>query len=404
MQQVKSVVVLSDIHLGRPSSYLYSKNAAYEQNRRVFTTLLRSLGPQDELVLNGDVLELSLAGWDEIERETSLFFDLISEAGGYKRVVYIPGNHDHHFWRLLVEKIYLLDKLARGKTLPDLDEYPYCFVDQRFSSKDHDVILNKVWPAGKPVPEFIVKYPHHLLRVEGRATEDRTYLITHGHFLEDLFRPMNILIEPARLDELEAFNNIWLEAFHYHLGQAGRLSNRVREIIGSYERGGKPAQRTLKKVFDELYARLNRRVHIVWPFNWLIRHAIKKIVRKVSLTRHSELFGVPVNENLKKNIKSYIEKYLVSRYKNVMKRDYHFPGDPDIPLPFTFVFGHTHRPVTGEDIKDTAVRINDLTFPLVNSGGWLRSDSTGRPRGTNAGILLLNKAGWTWHTLAGQIE
>jgi len=404
MRQVKSVIVMSDIHLGRPSSYLYSKKSTYEQNRQALITLLRSLGPQDELVLNGDILELSLSSWDEIARETALFFELISEAGNYKRIVYIPGNHDHHFWRLLVEKICILNNLAKRNPLPDLDEYPFCFVDQKFSSKDHEVILNDLWPAGKPAPEIVIKYPHHLLQIEKKTADHQTYLITHGHFLEDLFRPMNILIEPARLDELEAFNNIWLEAFHYHLGQAGRLSNRVREILGSYERGGKPAQRTLKKVFDELYARLNRRVRIVWPFNWLIRHAIKKTIRKVSLNRHSELFGVPVNESLKKNIKSYIEKYLVSRYKSVMKRDYHFPGDPDIPLPFTFVFGHTHRPIEGEDIREASVKINDLVFPLVNSGGWLRSDAVGKDGGVNAGVVLLNQNGWTWHSLAGQIE
>jgi UDP-2,3-diacylglucosamine pyrophosphatase LpxH len=365
---------------------------------------LQQAGAQDELILNGDIMELSLAGWKDIGRELTGFFELLAESGPFKRMVYIPGNHDHHFWRLLVEQVMLLNNLKKWDQLPDLDEYPFCFVDQKFSSKNCNVILNHFWPAGKPMPEIVVKYPHHLLQVKNMKTAGQTYLVTHGHFLEDLFIPMNILIEPARLDELEAFNNIWLEAFHYHLGQAGRLSNRVRALLDRYEKGGRQSYQVIKKVLEEVYARINRKYRIVWPFNWMLRHAIKKIVKRVTLSRHSELFGIALNEKLKKNIKAYIQKYLLSRYKKGMKSDYHFPGEKDIPAPFTFVFGHTHRPIEDDEIAGARIEIDDSTYPLVNSGGWLRSDTADRIQGQNAGLILIDQQGWKWQALTGQLK
>jgi hypothetical protein len=404
MRLVKSALVISDIHLGRPSSYLYSNHSVYQANRRALLHLLRQLGAHDELVLNGDIMELSLSGWDEIVRETSLFFEVLAEAGPFKRIVYIPGNHDHHFWRLLVEKIFLLHNIENKISLPDLDRYPYHFVDQIFSSKSHDIILNHFWPAGTTAPEIVVKYPNHLLQIKNSAAGNQTYLITHGHFLEDLFRPMNILIEPARLDELEAFNNIWLEAFHYHLGQAGRLSSRVRNLLASYEKGGRPAQQVIKKVLEEIYARVDRKYPIIWPINWILRYTIKKVVKKLTLSRHSELFGAALNTNLKKNIKQYIYKYLLSRYKKVLKGDYQFPGDSDIPLPFIFLFGHTHRPILDQDKEAAWIEIDGRIYPLINSGGWLRSDIAGNVHGQNAGVVQIEPDGWKWHSFAGQLK
>jgi len=404
MRKIQSAIVLSDIHLGRSSSYLYSRHSAYPENRTAVLQRLSQLGAQDELILNGDIMELSLAGWDDIVRETSLFFELLSESGPFKRIVYIPGNHDHHFWRLLVEKVLLLQKLEDKKSLPDIDTYPYCFVDQNFSSKNYDIILNNFWPAGKTVPEIVVKYPHHLLQIEGSSGTNRTYLITHGHFLEDLFRPMNILIEPARLDELEAFNNIWLEAFHYHLGQAGRLSNRVRNLLGRYEKGGRQSQQMFKKVLDEIYIRIDRKYRIIWPVNWILRHTIKKVAKKISLSRHSELFGTALNADLKRNIKMYMHKYLLSRYKKIMRSDFHFPGENDIPLPFTFLFGHTHRPILNPDKEAAWVEIDERIYPLINSGGWLRSDVARNIHGQNAGIVQIDHTGWQWHSFSGKIK
>ena len=233
MSKIKSAIALSDLHLGKDKGYLYSKDPKYKKNRDAVLTLLQSLGAQDELILVGDFLELSLSGHNEIYNEVKAFFTILAETGPYNRIIFIPGNHDHHFWRRLGEQVYINGKISQGQDPPDHEEYPFCFVDERFSSKDPKlpckIILEELWPKKKPKPEFVIKYPHHLVKVVDKDKEEN-YLFTHGHFLEDLFKPVNCLIDPARIDELEAFNNVWLEAFDYHLGHAGRLSKCIYEM------------------------------------------------------------------------------------------------------------------------------------------------------------------------------
>jgi hypothetical protein len=169
MSKIRSAVALSDLHLGRDLSYLYSKHSSFHQNRNALLSLLKKLGPQDELILNGDFLELSLAGLDEIYREVREFFSLLTEAEVYKRIVYVPGNHDHHFWRALGEQVYINGRIDKGMSPPGNEEYPFCFVDERFSSQDPNllcqILLANLWPKDKLEPEIIVKYPHHLAKV-----------------------------------------------------------------------------------------------------------------------------------------------------------------------------------------------------------------------------------------------
>ena len=414
MSDIKTAVALSDLHLGGDIGYLYSKDPndhKFQKNRKALLNLLNHLGPQDEVILNGDFLDLAMAGLDEIYRDVRAFFIILSETGPYKRIVFIPGNHDHHFWRALGEQVHVNGKIGQGEKLPGHDEYPYCFVDQRFSSQDPEltcqIILEDLWPKNKPVPEIVVKYPHHLAKVISDSEDEQYYLFTHGHFLEDLFKPVNILIEPARLDELEAFNNLWLEAFDYHLGHAGRLSDRVREIMRAYKEGGKEDKQKVKDVRDEIYRRLKEKLKLKCPITCLLKCGlnliVKLIVKKIPMEKKSGLFRVPIDEKLKGSIADYIEKYILQRYRKGKAKDYHFPSDADIPIPFTFVFGHTHRPVRGKDIEDAKVTVQGKTYPLANTGGWLRTDGT-KAIGENAGVLVIYKAGVRWETLEGKLE
>ena len=120
MSEIKKAVALSDLHLGRDLSYLYSKHSEYASNRKSLSEVLGKIvnpdknGAIDELIIIGDFLELSLAGHDEVYNDVKYFFQLISEAARFKRIVYIPGNHDHHFWRALGEQVIFFTPILRG--------------------------------------------------------------------------------------------------------------------------------------------------------------------------------------------------------------------------------------------------------------------------------------------------
>jgi len=192
---------------------------------------------------------------------------------------------------------------------------------------------------------------------------------------------VNYLIDPAHLEELEAFNNIWLEAFGYHLGHAGRLSEKVTALVRGYEQGEKEARRNIKEILKEVYHNLKRKLKLRRPKTWLVGCGLNCLVEKIPWEKESGLFGVSIDEKLKRNIAGYLDKYIVQRYRQGKAKEYHFHHDADIPTPLTFVYGHTHRPIREKERADAKIVLQGKTYPLGNTGGWLRTDGTGAANG-----------------------
>jgi hypothetical protein len=409
MRKIKSVAAMSDLHLGRDISYLRSDDPRYQGNRSALLELLQEIGPQDELIINGDLLELSLAGLDQAYADLRELFALLSELPSFGRIVYVPGNHDHHVWRNLAEYACVNGRLARGLLPPSDLEYPSHFVDRSFSSRDPGqpclFAFAGLWPEDKPAPEFVVKYPHHLIDVPSDSGRSRHYFFTHGHFLEELFTPINFLIEPAHLDDLEAFNNVWIEAVSYDVGRSGRLAVKVQDLFENVEKGDKNARRELKQLLDRVYASAAERLRLSWPKRLglrLIKNRAASLASRVLAERRSGLFRSPIDARLKSRVEAYLRKYIIERYRKTRAAEYHLPSDQDIPLPFTFIFGHTHTPSAGE--SQAYITIHDEIYPLANTGGWLRIDGTGAADGENAGLLLIDQTGARWKSLKGSLR
>jgi metallophosphoesterase superfamily enzyme len=383
MGKIARAIVMSDVHLGEEDGYLFSKSPGYEANRRAVAEVLDANKDFDELVLNGDILELAMAGLDVVYSELKLFFRLLAERGNIKRIVFLPGNHDHHLWRTLGEMIHVHGRLVKGETPPAHGDYSSGFVNQRFSSLDPDhapyIVFPHLWPADAEAPEFIVKYPHHLLKIA-----NGNYLISHGHFLESLFKPVNFLIEPNRLAQLEAFNNLWLEAFNYHLGHADDLSLQARELEDQFIMGGKEAKEKVQGILDAIYENMKRRIGFTFPVTCIVKFALKRIVREMPKEKmgQSKLRGAEVDQSLFDSIKKYIEKYIISRYSEN----------------FTFVFGHTHIPFSDR------VQIRGRTYPIINTGGWLRKDGDASGSGKYAGLVIIDDRGARWESLQGKLK
>ena len=406
MSRISSAIVLSDLHLGIEMSYLYSNDEKFKRNSLALKTLLVELGPQDEVILLGDFLELAIGSLDEVYQDARKFFSILSETGPYKRIMFIPGNHDHHFWRELVEEVFINESLRRNSPPPSHHNYPGCFVDKRFSISGSNpaspIVLAEVWPRHKPMPEIVVKYPHHFVRVSSDDGMDKYYLFTHGHFLEDLFKPVNYIIQPAHLEELEAFNNFWLESFDYHIGHAGRLSTFVRKFIQSFQRWGAKDNPEMEKMIDEIFRQLRNKDYLSWLSARVLKCFFKRKLRKISWNANSGLYKAAVDEKLIRSIEDYIRQYIVPRYQKGREKDFGLSADLNIPMPFTFVFGHTHIPIKDEDMKKSRAIVDGKVYPLLNTGGWLRTDGPGIEGGENAGVLVINSSGASWRSLSGQ--
>ena len=106
-------ICLSDLHLGEEDSLLTAFDLpgkpCFTKNSHLMIHLIICLrhligkynkGEKPALVLNGDILELALSRMNEAAMVFKLFIDYAMLDGNelFDRVIYIPGNHDHHLW------------------------------------------------------------------------------------------------------------------------------------------------------------------------------------------------------------------------------------------------------------------------------------------------------------------
>lgn len=98
-----------------------------------------------------------------------------------------------------------------------------------------------------------------------------------------------------------------------------------------------------------------------------------------------------------------MDKYIVKRYQTENFKKMKLLSEKPIPLPFTFVFGHTHKPILEEKHNAIAqVEIGNQIFPVLNTGGWNRDDGP-EGKGENAGVLFIDKHGADWRSLRGKL-
>lgn len=93
--------IVSDLHLGSANGEDLARDPAI---RRL---LLEEIGGADRLVLLGDVLELRELPLPQVLELARPFFEDLGEAMAGRRVVLVPGNHDHRLAEPLLEEVAL---------------------------------------------------------------------------------------------------------------------------------------------------------------------------------------------------------------------------------------------------------------------------------------------------------
>src|SRR5947209_20260056 len=93
-------LTISDTHLGEDTSLL-----CFPQGRARLCNALREMfggvEPKivvDELILLGDIPDRALSATSQIMTQTHAFLRALAEVLAVRRVVYVPGNHDHTLW------------------------------------------------------------------------------------------------------------------------------------------------------------------------------------------------------------------------------------------------------------------------------------------------------------------
>lgn len=234
-----SYVCLSDMHLGEEDSLLtnlktasiktdpYQASPVMKQLEKCLRHLIKNNERPEKpvLILNGDILEMALTTTNEAAMGFERFIELVIPEGDelFEKIIYIPGNHDHHLWETAREIQYAnyiknkeprqyLDKPWHTTEMffkDDTPRVPSYFLTNLIQRYDH---------LGKKGFKIHVAYPNFGLFNEKRQ---RCVIFHHGHYIESLYYLMSTLkgmIFPDQekasgVREIEAENFAWIDFF-----------------------------------------------------------------------------------------------------------------------------------------------------------------------------------------------
>jgi hypothetical protein len=416
-------VCLSDLHLGEETSLLTAAEPdassrggsgprlrpSPEKMSSVMERLVDCLtelvaatgGGQPTLILAGDILELALAS-DEIGASVFQTFIRTTMAPGselFDRIVYVPGNHDHHLWETARETQYVdyMDRIGPTGTLRPPTHITMMFDDYGLHAPRQPLLTALAHRAAPHLADrdFVIDtvYPNF-----GLVRDDlgKCVVFNHGHFIEALYSAMSWLRQnvfapgteaPKHTGDLEEENFAWIDFFWSTMGRQGGVGQDIEFI---HEAGEDPRKRALlvdnvSRGLTNLYDRLpwwaSIPLHLYLP-KWWLRIILGKgsdfllgsEKTKVNLVGAADGAALaqeaPLSDEALEGLRVYLERYVQSQLN-----DAYGAGGSEPPRDVTFVFGHTHKPL--EDVGD----YDQYPAPVkrYNTGGWLSEHAEARP-------------------------
>ncbi|MBI5576464.1 MAG: hypothetical protein HY896_08905 [Deltaproteobacteria bacterium] len=390
-------VSLSDMHLGEEDSLLtnlrtestevdpYHPSPVMVRLVECIKTLLKDQATKPTLVLNGDILEMALATDNVAAMVFERFIERVMPEGGqlFDKIVYIPGNHDHHLWESARETQYInyISTIPPGNKLDIPWHTTNLFVD-----KDPPVPL--YFPT-----RLIQRYPHLKKSIVAAAYPNygvlgsdgkRCVVFSHGHFIESIYLLMSKLMGmifpkqqvPEHVWNVEAFNYAWIDFFWSTLGRSGDVGNDV-EII--YEK--MQDKKAFKNLLHDLAGSLAKKYNLpglgdnmeAALLNAFFDVAVEAVFA-MERTKGARL----LSEDAEKGLKWYMNVPLRHQLDNEC-------GEKVLPVPqqVTFVFGHTHKPFQeGRDFDKYTGKVR-----VYNTGGWVVE--TVDPEPMHGGAMVL---------------
>ena len=392
-------VCLSDMHLGEEDSLLTNLKVASPevdpshsspvmvQLVECLKEILKDQTTRPILILNGDILELALTTDNLAAMVFERFIELIMPEGRelFEKIIYVPGNHDHHLWESARETQYVnfISKIPPGKPLDipwhttnvfvDTDEKP---IPLYFPTR----LINRYPHLEKSI--IVAAYPNY-----GPVSDDgkRCVIFSHGHFVESLYLLMSNLMKrffpdqkfPEHIWDVEARNFAWIDFFWSTMGRSGEVGKDV-EII--YEK--LQDKRGLKKLLDNLADSLAKDYDLPgWGDK--MEAGILKIIFNAAA---EYMYGTErkigsrlLSPDAEKGLWWYVNGPLRKQINNECKEK-----DLAVPSDVSFVFGHTHKPFQ-EDIN-----FKEYTgwVKVYNTGGWVVETVDPQPLHGGAMVLL----------------
>ena len=378
-------IVISDLHLGEEDSLFTQNKNGTNELLEAFSDCMADLlyhfnGSQElpKLILNGDILGLAFSTYPESLGAFHHFVKAMTVQNKIcDKVIYIPGNHDHHIWQLTMEDDYqqkLLDRSAASK-FPERTAATGSLYEDGLKSNLLESFMKKeeISPT-----ELKVFYPNFLLPA---PTNDTPFILFHhGHFAENTYHFISKSLQalypelksPEGTGNLELQNGAWINFAFSQLGRSGEAGTYFEKLMHTLSN-----KEELEKQKDQLANNIAKNVDFPYlPFHWMEKFLTKRLLSSISNRVRGERYkgGVTCSDETMQNLLAYFNKFC----KSTLKEN----GWTDQPL--QFVWGHTHKPFE----KITASEIFGK-LKITNTGGWVLPPQTSPKHG--ASIVLINQ-------------
>lgn len=238
------------------------------------------------LILAGDILEIALTPMNNASAAFEQFIRHIlpkEEENLFDKIVFIPGNHDHHMWELARETQYV----EHLKEVPPDSLLTPPWHDSRMFEKEDKKPLPRGYYLSNLIHraeylknfEVSVAYPNF-----GLYNNDRCAIFHHGHFVEEIYHLMSDLARmffpdkkqpSATVGDIEAENFAWIDFFWSAMGRSGKVGPLIENIYISL---------SVEKARDKLLKNLTRGLIRKHGFWWLrlMRKPLEFILQKTA--------------------------------------------------------------------------------------------------------------------------
>lgn len=338
------------------------------------------------LILNGDILELAFASIGVALKLFEGFLQQIISPGQelFDRIIYLPGNHDHHIWEIARETQYVTKQLSSHwhEELPEPAHVTPLTEDGGVPSYLLNQLVRHVRGVKECEPldfDLSIVYPNLALV---NADTDRGVLVHHGHYCESKYWVMSKLsrwLFPDRpsmetVQQLEGENFAWIDFVWSLLGRSGAAGHEVETLYKKLQYA-----KHADEFVDDISARLAKATDLpMIPGDYLeaklLKHLFKRVASMVAAERCHD------DRCVSDEISAGLHNYLYGPAQNQLRAEI-----GHVPAHLSFVFGHTHKP-----FEERFSAPHGKAVSLFNTGGWT-VDSARSTEAYGASIALISR-------------
>jgi len=325
MRKLKALAV-SDLHLGEGDALLDDNDSGIIDVTVGKIRELSSAGADedresgiDTFILLGDIVDLSEAKDDKAYEKTRTFLEKLMRDVSIEKVVFVPGNHDHHIW---IEVMGDDPGRTGGDCRHQVRDLPN-------SVKNPPVFVEKCMPSANRPREVEVCYPYYLLEEETAC-----FVFDHGHLFSTLF---------PKLSRFPVIRRLF--RFSKNTKQVKTLKELEEATCAFMEWVWYPKETgffDLRERFYDYFKRILLRIKFKSTWKNTFRQDSRSIY----------------DEALREQIRWYLLEICKIHPAKMHEKDFHL------------VFGHTH--IGGRVLKsDRKFRMGGPFISVWNTGGWL---------------------------------